>query len=443
MAFRVSCPGPMSRRGLIKSTIAASLGYALGRHFIPAAWAADDKNKKPGKADEAPSQKQDYVAAKGMAKNVILMWMGGGPSHLDTFDPKPGTPQSGGVGAIEAADGLQISEKFPKLAKQGKNLLVLRGVSSKEGDHGQASHLMHTGYREQSGVAFPSLGSIVCAEAKDGPQSELPSYVALNGGGGGPGFYGASYGPFSIGAGQAIPDLKADISASVIDQRRALLDGLDKHYADQNGASLAVEHRQTYERAIKLSRSPLAKLFEIKGDDMKKMEGYGTSGFGRACYTAKRLITQGGVRFVEIDQGGWDTHANVDKATRGLCNEIDTPFARLVEELAADGLLESTLIIWMGEFGRTPDINAGLGRDHYPHCYSIAMAGGGVKGGQAVGKSNKTGHEPDGKAIVVPDFFYSVCDACGINATKIRESADGRPIQVVDRGAKPVPGIFG
>src|SRR5205823_12091227 len=137
------------------------------------------------------------------------LWMAGGPSHLDTFDPKPGTKQAGGVKAIEAATGLEISEKFPKLARQGKQLCVLRGVTSKEGDHGNASHMLHTGYREQPGVSFPSLGAIVCAEARHGPRSELPSYIAINGPGGGAGFYGAAYGPVSIQARPPTADLKS------------------------------------------------------------------------------------------------------------------------------------------------------------------------------------------------------------------------------------------
>ena len=439
MSFKITCPGPITRRGLIKNTIAASLGFALGRNFIPSAWAADDKDKKPGAAPGTGSG-AGYVAAKGKAKNVILLWMAGGPSHLDTFDPKPGTKESGGVKAIEAATGLQISEKFPKLATQGNHLCVLRGVTSKEGDHNNATHLMHTGYREQSGVQFPSMGSIVCAEAKDGPRTELPSYVAINGGGGGPGLYGAAYGPFSVSAGQAIPDLKSPAPDQVIDNRRDLLDKLDNYYAGVTGAPLAMEHRLTYERAVKLSRSPLAKLFETKGENMN---AYGAGSFAQACFVAKRLVAKGGVRFVEITQGGWDTHAKCDEATKSLCGQIDQPMARLIEELQSDGLLESTMIIWMGEFGRTPEINAGGGRDHFPRCSSIMMAGGGVKGGQAVGKSNATGAEPDGKGIVIPDFFYTVCDACGIDATHIRDSADGRPIQVADRGAKPIPGIFG
>ena len=439
---RPNCPGPISRRGLIKHSIAASLGYMLGRSFIPSAWAADDKGAALKGTGVGPGAGSGYVAAKGKAKNVILLWMAGGPSHIDTFDPKPGTKESGGVKGIEAADGLQLSEKFPKLATQGRHLCVLRGVSSKEGDHNNATHLMHTGYREQSGVQFPSMGSIVCAEAKDGPRSELPSYVAINGGGGGPGFYGAAYGPFSVGAGQPIPDLKSPMPDQVIDSRRDLLDKLDNHYAGMTGAPLAMEHRLTYERAVKLSRSPLAKLFETKGEEKNAM-AYGESGFAKACYVAKRLVAKGGVRFVEITQGGWDTHAKNDESTKSLCNQIDQPMARMIEELQADGLLESTLIIWMGEFGRTPEINPGGGRDHYPRCFSIALAGGGVKGGQAIGKSTAGGHEPDGKAIVIPDFMYSVCDACGIDPTHIRDSADGRPIQVVDRGAKPVPGIFG
>ncbi len=435
----VVCPGPVSRRGLIKSTLAASLGYALGRNFIPSAWAADDKPAGGAKSAAAAS---GYSAAKGRAKNVILMWMSGGPSHLDTFDPKPGTKQAGGVNAIEAAPGMQLSEKLPKLAQQGRHLCVLRGMASKEGDHNNATHLLHTGYREQAGVTFPSIGSIVCAEAKDGPRSELPSYVALNGGGGGPGFLGAAYAPFSIGAGSPIPDLKSPVAERLIDSRRALLDKLDRNYAQQTGAPLALEHRETYERAVKLSRSPLASLFDIRGEE-KRLSSYGDSSFAKACVVARSLIAKGGVRFVEINQGGWDTHQQNDEATKTLCESIDQPFARLVEDLAADGLLQSTLIIWMGEFGRTPNINANAGRDHYPRCFSACLAGGGVKGGQVVGKSNATGSEPDGAAITVHDLFASICDACGIDATKIRDSADGRPIQIVDRGAKPVPGIFG
>src|SRR5690349_8891853 len=172
MSDRIYCPGPITRRGLIKSTIAASLGYALGRKFIPSAWAADDDTGLT-----IGRNKTHYVQAAGQAKHVILMWMNGGPSHLDTFDPKPGTPQSMGCGAIPAGPDLQISQKFPLLAKQGKYLCVLRGVHSKEGDHQQATHLMHTGYRLQSGADMPSIGATVCAEAKDGPQSDLPSYV--------------------------------------------------------------------------------------------------------------------------------------------------------------------------------------------------------------------------------------------------------------------------
>lgn len=447
MSVPFRCPGEMSRRGLIRSTFAASLGYTLGRNYIPSAWAAEDKKKGSGGGggnDKPSGPVPEYVVAKGRCQRVILCWMGGGPSHLDTFDPKPGTKESGGVGGVQAADGLQISEKLPKLAKSaGKYMTVLRGVHSKEGDHGQASHVMHTGYREQPGVAFPSLGSIVCAEAKDGPQSELPSYVAINGSGGGAGFYGAQYAPFSVGAGQSIPNLTMEgggpKSKSALEARRQLLDGLDKYYGGQTGSPLAIEHQKTYDRAVKLATSPLTKLFECKGTEASH---YGMSGFAKACYVAKQLVSKGGVRFVEIDRGGWDTHANNDDATKANCADIDQPMARLIEELAADGLLSTTMVIWMGEFGRTPTINANGGRDHYPRCYSVMLAGGGVKGGQFVGKSNATGHEPE-VGISVPDMFHTLCEGCGIDATKVRESADGRPIQVADRGSKLIPGVFG
>ena len=431
------CPGPLSRRGLLKSTIAASLGYALGRNFIPSAWAADDDDGafKIGRA------KPEYIQAPGQAKHVILLWMSGGPSHLDTFDPKPGTPQSGGVKSIKAAPDLEISQKFPLLAKQGKYLCVLRGVHSKEGDHSQATYLMHTGYREQTGSDYPSLGAVVCAEARGGPQSDLPSYVSLNGRGGGPGFYGPAFSPFEVTAGQPIQDINPPVAADVIDQRRFLLDQLDRSFASSNGAPLAIAHRETYERVIKFTRSPLSRLFELKKEDPKKMDPYGPTPFGKACYVARRLVTEGGVRFVEVQLDGWDTHSSNNSATANLCRAVDAPFARMIEELAAEGKLSETLIIWMGEFGRTPDLS-GDGRDHYPKCFSLCLAGGGVKGGQACGQSDKGGHEPVGEGISIPDFFHTVCEACGIDAAKMRDSADGRPIRIADRGSKIVPGVF-
>ncbi|HYF47883.1 MAG TPA: DUF1501 domain-containing protein [Planctomycetota bacterium] len=429
------CLGPVTRRGLIKGTIAASLGFVLGRNFIPAAWAADDDT-----GVTIGRNKQLYVPAEGQAKHVILMWMNGGPSHIDTFDPKPGTPQAGGAKAIDASPDLQISANFPLLAKKGKYLCVLRGVHSKEGDHGQATYLMHTGYREQVGGDMPSIGSIVCAEAKNGPVSDVPSYVSLNGRGGGPGFYGPAYGPFQVNAGQPIQDLKAPFADKDLDARLKVLSQLDKTYSDETGAPLAIAHNTTYERVTRFSRSPLSKLFELKSLDAKA-EPYGKSPFGRACYVAKRLVTEGNVRFVEINLDGWDLHSDCVNQSKQLCRQVDQPFARLLEELEAEGKLSETLIIWMGEFGRTPDLRSG-GRDHYPNCFSVALAGGGVKGGQAVGKSNKSGHEPDGEGISVPDIFHTVCAACGIDATKFRESSDGRPVRIAERGAKQIPGVF-
>ena len=436
------CPGPVSRRGLIKHGIAASLAFTLGRRFIPRAWAAEDGGDS-GPVIRRKDESDAYIAAPGRAQHVILLWMNGGPSHLDTFDPKPGTPQSDGLRAIEAAAGLQITANLPKLARQGRHLCVLRGVTSKEGDHGQASYLLKTGYREQPGVDFPSLGPIVCAEAKGGPACELPGYVALNGRGGRPGFYGSAYLPFSMRAGQAMENVVAPAPEKIIDQRRLLLDQIDRAYAERNGAPLALAHQQTYERAVRFARSPLAHIYEIADRDAARAAPYGKSPFGQACFIAKRLIAEANVRFVEIELDGWDTHSKSTEACGKLCETMDAPFARLLEELAADGLLSRTLIVWMGEFGRTPDVNGSGGRDHYPRSFNICLAGGGVLGGQAVGASNKSGHEPDKEAISVADFFHTVCAACGIDAAKMREAADGRPIRIAEKDSKLIPGVFG
>jgi uncharacterized protein (DUF1501 family) len=154
------------------------------------------------------------------------------------------------------------------------------------------------------------------------------------------------------------------------------------------------------------------------------------------------LISEAGVRFIEIENSGWDIHSDLYNATAKQCTTFDQPVARLIEELAADGLLSKTLIIAMGEFGRSPDIE-GQGRGHHPKCFSVMLAGGGVKGGQSVGASNKTGHEPIEGGYSVPDLFHTVCSACGIDGAKFRDSNAGRPIRIVDRGSKQIPGIFG
>lgn len=435
------CPGPMTRRGLIRHSIAASLGYALGRNFIPSAWAAEeDEGMRIRSRPGAPSE---YVVAEGRAQHVVLVWMNGGPAHLDTFDPKPGTRQAGGIAAVEAAKGLQICSYLPRLAKMGKHLCLLRGVHSQDGDHSRGTYLMHTGYREISGVEYPSLGSIVCAEAKEGPQSDLPGYISLNGRGGGSGFYGAKYSPLSTYAGAEIPNIEPPLPHKLMDSRLAALDVLDSRFAAHTQSEFAETHNEMYGRAVRFSRSSLAKLLDPKSTDAKTLSPYGNTSFSRACYTAKRLISEGGVRFIEIEHSGWDIHSNNTYEVARQCSTFDQPLGRLIEELSAEGLLSKTLIIALGEFGRSPDISGGGGRDHYPKCFSIMLAGGGVKGGQAVGSSNKTGHEPTGSGISVPDFFHSVCAACGIDAAKFRDSNEGRPIRIADRGSKLIEGIFG
>jgi hypothetical protein len=368
--------------------------------------------------------------------------MEGGPSHLDTFDPKPGTKQAGTMRAIEAAKGLQITALLPRVAKMGKHLCVVRGLHSQEGDHSRGSYLMHTGYRETSGVEYPSLGSIVCAEAIDGPASDLPSYIALNGRGGGPGFYGAKQAPLNVIAGREIPDIHPPLANDQMDTRLAVLDSLNDRFNKNTLSTHAAAHNEMYARAIRFSRSPLSNLLDPKKVDAKHLSSYGTSQFARACHTAKRLISDAGVRFIEIEHSGWDIHSDLYNATAKQCTEFDQPVARLIEELAADGLLSKTLIIAMGEFGRTPDIS-GMGRGHHPQCFSVMLAGGGVQGGQSVGASNKTGHTPDGEGYSVPDLFHTVCAACGIDGAKFRDSNAGRPIRIADRGSKLIPNIFG
>ncbi len=384
------------------------------------------------------------LRSRGMA--CILLWMQGGPSQFETFSPKPGTANGGETKAIRTAvPGIQIADNFPQLAKQARDVAFIRSVTSREGAHPRAQLLMHTGYLPLATVKYPTLGSLVCHEIA-GAGGDLPSFVRVGGGrnGGSAGFLGVEYDPFDVSNPTAPPtNTKPATDTARFQRRLSLLNRLEN--AAQEGSSQlaedAAEHKKLYDRAVKMILSPEMKAFDLSKESDQTRDAYGRHNFGAGCLLARRLV-ESGVTFVEVVQDGWDTHDDNFARVKKLGEEVDKPFAKLIADLKDRGMLDKTLVIWMGEFGRTPTINARSGRDHYPKAFNVALAGGGIRGGQVVGDTDANGVEIKDRPVAVTDLFQTFCKSLGLKAEKENMSPIGRPIKVVD-GGRPVKELFG
>ncbi|HEY1188018.1 MAG TPA: DUF1501 domain-containing protein [Gemmata sp.] len=374
----------------------------------------------------------------GRAKSCILLWMDGGPSHKDTWDLKPDSKGAGEFKPIKtAAPGVEISEHLPKVAGVMNHGLVVRGMTSPEGAHARAKYYMHTGFREgQGGVVYPSLGSIVSQE-KGKTDSTVPNYVAIGGRSYGSGFLGPKHQPLLVtDPNRGVEDLKSAVSAAQLGNRTGLLEQMEKAFHREYGADSITDHKTTYERAVRLMQSKEARAFDISADETKSK--YGSGRFAEGVVMARRLV-EVGVPFVEVALGGWDTHQDNWGRVKALSQQVDSALSALVTDLKDKGLLDSTLIVWMGEFGRTPNVNtrgAKPGRDHFPRAWSLAMFGGGLKGGQVLGKTDAQGASVAERPTTAQDFLATVCELMGIDHTKKNETPTGRPIQIVD---KPKP----
>jgi len=378
---------------------------------------------------------------RGMA--CILLWMQGGPSQFETFSPKPGHPNGGETKAIPTAvSGIEIAEGFPELARQMKDVSIIRSVNSREGAHPRAQLLMHTGYLPMATIKYPTLGSLVCHEI-EGAAGELPSFVRVGGGrnGGSAGFLGVEYDAFDIANPNAPPTnttLPTDVAR--YHDRLNLLGQLEAAAGDGKTSPEAAEHKKLYERAEKMILSPDMKAFDLGKESKETRSNYGDSNFAAGCLLARRLV-EAGVTFVEVVLDGWDTHQDNFGRTARLAGTVDKPTAALIADLRDRGLLDTTLVIWMGEFGRTPNINANSGRDHFPRAFNVALAGGGIRGGRVIGQTDAGGTEIKDRPVTVSDLFQTFCKGLGIKAEHENMSPIGRPIKVVD-GGKPVVELF-
>jgi uncharacterized protein (DUF1501 family) len=416
----------MLRRDFLKYSSVGLLGTSLSGWLAPlAARAAQTGNK---------------------TKSCILLWMDGGPSHKDTFDMKPGTKDAGEFKPIKtAAPGIEISEHLPNIAKLMGHAAILRGMSTGEGAHGRAKVYLHTGYKEGvGGLVYPSLGSIVSKELGNA-DFPLPNFVTVGNRSYGAGFLGPKHQPLNVADPvRGVESLKSAVSEGQFNNRFTLLEEMEAGFFKQYKADASVDHRTTYERALRLMQSKEAKAFDLDKEPASSKSKYGSGRFADGCLLARRLV-ETGVKFVEVTLGGWDTHQNNFERVKQLSGQIDTPMSALITDLKERGLLDSTLVVWMGEFGRTPKINTRgdkPGRDHYPKAWSTVLFGGGIKGGQVVSKTDAEGAAVTERPISAVDFMATVCKALGIDYKKMNETPIGRPIGIADRGAKPLEELF-
>ncbi|MEW4455586.1 DUF1501 domain-containing protein [Bremerella sp. JC817] len=393
-------------------------------------------------------------------RSCILLWMSGGPTQTDTFDMKPGHANGGEFKEVATSvPGLRFSEHFAGLAKQADRLAVVRGMSTREGDHQRGTYLMHTGQRPGGPLNYPSIGASL-AKVMRPDFSTLPNYVAvnpsgvLNGSALGPGFLGPRYAAATVGVRAAANAEDTDAPANLgvdflalpagVDQKRqdarlAMWEAQQNQFLSSHPSGAAEAQATIFQSAVKMMHPEAASAFDLSQEALATREAYGKGTFGQGCLIARRLVERG-VPFVEVTLGGnglgWDTHQGNFPAVERLSKELDQGWSTLMRELAERDLLESTTICWMGEFGRTPNINNTAGRDHFPDAWTCVLAGGGIAGGQAYGQTDEAGMEVTDGKTEVQDLLATLCQAVGVDPSIEHYSPEARPIKISE--GKPV-----
>lgn len=394
------------------------------------------------------------TADRTSPKSVVLLWLNGGPSTIDLWDLKTGHEHGGAFRPIKTSiPGIEISEHLPKLADRMGDLTLIRSMHSPDGDHDRATHLLRTGYPPQAGIRFPAVGASLSKELtpRTGalPRfiSIAPSRYASTLGGG---FLGPSSAPFRIGraggtvAGLRVEDLARPSSVNPIrrERRLDLLNRFERQAAIPTDDPVGLGLQEATERAIRLMSPESAAAFDLAEESDEDRDRYGRNLFGQGCLLARRLVERG-VSFVEVTLDGWDTHRDNFGRTAALSQTLDTAMSSLLIDLERRDRLGSTLVICQGEFGRTPKINANGGRDHWPHAWSMAMAGGGIAGGRVVGETSRDGTEITDRPVSVPDLVATVATVVGVDPRKQNMSNVSRPIRIVNPEGEPLPEVMG
>jgi hypothetical protein len=408
-------------------------------------------------------------------KSLIVLWMGGGPASIDIWDLKPGRPTGGVFREINTrAEGVRISEHMPRVAEQMRNLAIIRSLTTTEGDHMRGRQLMHTSYTPNPAIAFPSIGAVASKQIPQVAGYEeisLPNYISVGGPADGPGFLGMNYAPFTIQNPGTPPQnitppeglRNGEAGVDRIQRRRRIFTELEDqfmfsqapHLSTGSTSSTRAErlaarapfadaskaHNDIYYKGFSLIASSEGKVFDLKNESQKTRDEYGP-GFGQSALMARRLV-EAGVSSVEISLGGWDTHNQTfDAHANRLQPALDRGMGTLVKELVERGRWNNTVIVWMGEFARTPRINQNAGRDHWARCWSVVVGGGAIRGGQAYGTTDEDGMAVATNPVRVGDVFATIYRALGIDpSTQVRD-AIGRPFAIAGGGGRPIDNLF-
>lgn len=429
-----------SRRQWLKAASLGLLGYSASGWF--------------------PALAEKLASDPKRRRHCILLWMTGGPTQTDTFDMKPGHANGGQFKEVATkVPGLRFSEHLPKLGQMSDRLALVRSLSTKEGDHGRGTYVVRTGQKPLGPIQYPTIGSSL-AKVLAREDDAVPHYVsispyrAFNQAAFSPGFLGPRYAALTVGATDGIraatpqasggyaelkvDDLTPGVERSQFSGRVDLWRTLESQFVSNHRGPSPAAHQTVYERALKLMDSSAAKAFDLSEEPKAVRDAYGRGRFGQGCLMARRLI-ESGVSFVEVTLGalaentfGWDTHQNNFTAVKSLSAELDAGWGTLMKELDERGLLDSTTILWIGEFGRTPTINMQGGRDHFPAAWTCVFGGGGIKGGQAYGKTSEGGEEVVEGKVDVPDILATLSAAVGVDPEEKNISEQGRPIKIAD-----------
>lgn len=392
---------------------------------------------------------------KSSQKSCILMWMGGGPPTIDIWDLKPGSKNGGEFSPIDtAASGVQISEHMPETAKVFSDLSIVRSMSTREADHGRGRYYMQTSYVPNPTVVHPSFGSVVSYEiGRNRKALEIPAFVSVSGGGGQAGFLGMTHAPFSVDSSGRIRNEPSEDSRNRLPGRLSMLQEIEAGFINSRRGELPAAHKDVYKNAVNLMTSRQMAAFNADKADMglgleaesdATRDAYGRNGFGEGLLMARRLA-QVGVPFIEVNMGGWDLHAGVfDTLKNQRLPQLDKGISALTADLKQRGMLDDTVLVWMGEFGRTPRINQNVGRDHWAASWSVMIGGGGLKNGQAVGATDADGvRVADGSKAYLPgDIWATVSHAMGIPVNTVHTSKRGRPMKLAN-GGTPIQELIG
>ncbi|MEK6236367.1 MAG: DUF1501 domain-containing protein [Planctomycetales bacterium] len=399
---------------------------------------------------ELLTAKADELRKRG--KSMILLWMDGGPSQFETFNPKIGSKNQGPAKAIATKlPGVQFGEDWPKTAQVMDKIALIRSMKSSERDHSRAIKLVRSGYPPSPAVQFPTFGSVVAWNRSE-EEFDLPAFVRV----GKPriatrdissGALGSKFAAFRMDDPEQLPpDVKPRVSADVLQRRLALANQFDAEFAASGAQAAVREKKEIYDRTRNFVLSPRLGVFDLTQEPDKLRDSYGRNVFGQGCLLARRLV-ESGVSFIEvfsagsINDQGWDTHKRGFKENPILASETDSGYATLLTDLHDRGMLDDTLVVWMGEFGRTPKFKKDGGRDHYSDGWLAAFSGGGVQMGQVIGATDKDGVKVSERPVGVQDLYVSICHSLGLDPHDEYLSRDNRPIKVVE-GGKLVKELF-